>query len=732
MKILLVLSVFALCAKHVLGQNNIQLEGWIYNAETGAHVSDVNIQIVERGFMTTSDEVGYFYLENVPEGNYEIRFEHIAFEKQQSKNIHVNKDMTHQLSIFLVPKPIEGQTILVYAPREKYTTGMSGLTTTIEKEQIVRYEQLGIEKLLNQIAGLQVESSLTGGGETTVRIHGSQASQVLVLLDGQRLNNPQTGTVDLSIIPLDQLERVEVIPHGNSALFGGNAFAGVLQFFSRHNNSEKTLSLKVRYGSFNSANGRISTNLDMGSFTVLANYLQDYSRQNFSYDYQGHNYQRENAWYRNRKALAKLGVKKGFYSGSLLVNTRMGKRGLPSANFNEQAHFDSRLDESYSTFHSNQRFFWNPKQFTQIIAGINEIQQTFNNEKDISPFRIYKIKNINRTLEGRAEHHYSSPSSYNLIFGYQHLTEYLNQKNLLHQSGGLGQKERKIQAVYSGFDWQLPMLKTLFQSLKVNAALRYENYFKKQEDWYPLAGIFLQPRGLTTVSLSSIYSRSIRYPDFNSLFWKGDARSQGNPELLPEQNKSWNVQLGYRPGSGILPQVQLRYYRESISDLIFWHRGVNGIWEPRNLLYARKNGMDAELSKSFLGQALGLQTAYNYNNATNLSNEPTTDGKKIIFIPQHTFNSTLDFRYKHWFLQLLYRYVSERETVAFNSKGSQLAAYQVLDLSLQRSIEIRKYRIHSDLTIKNVLSEDYQLLFGYPMPGIEVLFSLELKWDFSK
>ena len=127
--------------------------------------------------------------------------------------------------------------------------------------------------------------------------------------------------------------------------------------------------------------------------------------------------------------------------------------------------------------------------------------------------------------------------------------------------------------------------------------------------------------------------KSIRYPDFNSLFWKGDARSRGNPELWLERNKAWNFQIAFRPANSFIPRIQLRHYRESISDLIFWHRAVNGFWEPRNLYLAKKNGFDLELSKSLRSGTIDLQTAYNFNDATNLSGEPTTDGKRIIFIP---------------------------------------------------------------------------------------------------
>ncbi|NIT57820.1 MAG: TonB-dependent receptor plug domain-containing protein, partial [Aliifodinibius sp.] len=99
-------------------------------------------------------------------------------------------------------------------------------------------------QLLHQVAGVQIESVSGGAGRSIIRIHGSSANQVLVLLDGQRLNNPQTGEVDLSEIPLEQIERIEVVRQGNTAIFGGNAFGGVISFKSRRVENQNNFSLR--------------------------------------------------------------------------------------------------------------------------------------------------------------------------------------------------------------------------------------------------------------------------------------------------------------------------------------------------------------------------------------------------------------------------------------------------------------------------------------------------------
>ena len=65
------------------------------------------------------------------------------------------------------------------------------------------------------------------GQFSTVSIRGSSAEQVLVLLDGVRLNTGGGGSVDFSTIPLDSIERIEVIRGGGTTLYGSDAIGGV-------------------------------------------------------------------------------------------------------------------------------------------------------------------------------------------------------------------------------------------------------------------------------------------------------------------------------------------------------------------------------------------------------------------------------------------------------------------------------------------------------------------------
>ncbi|MGH7290574.1 MAG: TonB-dependent receptor, partial [Myxococcota bacterium] len=90
-----------------------------------------------------------------------------------------------------------------------------------------------VEEVLEQTPGVRVRRFGGLGSYSTASIRGSKSEQVLVLLDGVRLNSAERGAVDLSTIPLRQVERIEVTRGGGAARFGTGAEGGVISITTR-------------------------------------------------------------------------------------------------------------------------------------------------------------------------------------------------------------------------------------------------------------------------------------------------------------------------------------------------------------------------------------------------------------------------------------------------------------------------------------------------------------------
>lgn len=131
-----------------------------------------------------------------------------------------------------------------------------------------------------------------GGGGTTAALHALQSKYTLVLLDGHRMAPSTLGTVqgggfavNLESIPLDAIERIEILTDGASALYGSDAIAGVVNFITKKNKTDGNVFVNyqspqkpgAKSVSFGVSKG--FGNLDTDGFNVLASYSHDHQQK---------------------------------------------------------------------------------------------------------------------------------------------------------------------------------------------------------------------------------------------------------------------------------------------------------------------------------------------------------------------------------------------------------------------------------------------------------------------
>ncbi len=105
-------------------------------------------------------------------------------------------------------------------------------------------------EILSETLGVDV-TNLGGEGQlSTLSIRGSSAEQVAVFVDGVRLNSSTFGAVDFSTIPLDAIERIEVIRGATSARFGTDAIGGVINIVTKEAHDKRSIDVKLTGGSF--------------------------------------------------------------------------------------------------------------------------------------------------------------------------------------------------------------------------------------------------------------------------------------------------------------------------------------------------------------------------------------------------------------------------------------------------------------------------------------------------
>ena len=144
--------------------------------------------------------------------------------------------------------------VVVTASREaEESNQVPAHMTVIDAGQIETSNARNVPELLEITAGLHVSDIAGNGRNYQVDLRGfgdSAGANTLVLVDGRRINQPDLSYVDWSLIPLERVERIEILRGGRgSALYGDNASGGVINILTREGRANQA-SLKAAYGSY--------------------------------------------------------------------------------------------------------------------------------------------------------------------------------------------------------------------------------------------------------------------------------------------------------------------------------------------------------------------------------------------------------------------------------------------------------------------------------------------------
>lgn len=106
-------------------------------------------------------------------------------------------------------------------------------TSVFDRSDIERLQATSVDQLLRRVPGVNVVNTGGPGKNTTISIRGAGSNQVLVMIDGVRIGSATTGDTALQNLPLEQIERIEVVRGPRSSLYGSDAIGGVIQIFTR-------------------------------------------------------------------------------------------------------------------------------------------------------------------------------------------------------------------------------------------------------------------------------------------------------------------------------------------------------------------------------------------------------------------------------------------------------------------------------------------------------------------
>ena len=205
-----------------------ELSGRVLEAGTSEPIEDARVEAGSSGVAWT-DASGSFVLRSADDGRVVVRVSRSGYADLERDIVLENGRVT-VVTFALEPEPIEiGALEVVAEPR-------AGGGYVIPRAAIVDANARTLGELIRTVPGVVVSSSGTG---ERVSIRGSGADAVLVLVDGAPVNDPLTGEADLSLLALEDVESVRVIPGAHTARYGPRAEGGVVIIESRRSSDAR-------------------------------------------------------------------------------------------------------------------------------------------------------------------------------------------------------------------------------------------------------------------------------------------------------------------------------------------------------------------------------------------------------------------------------------------------------------------------------------------------------------
>lgn len=244
------------------GQNKLLiLRGKVEDWER-APVKKAIVLIPEIEKSSETDESGNFEITQIPPGKYHIEVYAEGFMDYSSEPFDLESNKSNYQIVLI--KEIAREIVVTATRTQKLYAETPVKTEIITFEDIKKRAAVSLADTLYQTTGVRVENDCQNCNFTQVRINGMQGKYTQILIDSSPVVSAMTGVYGLEQIPAAMLERIEIVKGGGSALYGGNAVAGVINVLTKEPQENKT-TLKLHQESIS---GKPFTNLGFHSSLV--------------------------------------------------------------------------------------------------------------------------------------------------------------------------------------------------------------------------------------------------------------------------------------------------------------------------------------------------------------------------------------------------------------------------------------------------------------------------------
>jgi len=579
-----------------------------------------------------------------------------------------------------------GQQVIT-ASRTGHSPVSIASSSLITRDEIERQQAGSVPELLQRLAGVSVTSNGGRGKSTSVSIRGTSDKHVLVLIDGVRVGSATSGSAALQSIPVEQIERIEIVRGPRSSLYGSEAMGGVIQIFTRRGGAEGFKPyFSVGAGSRSSYSGSagVAGSHGNGWFNLgVASESTDGINARAYRSRYPNSYEPDADGYRELSAQLRAGYR---FDGGLELDGSW----LQSENhsdFDSPSGRDAYSDGSLQAISGRARFsplaFWD----VTLQAGHSEdLDDRFQDGAFYSRFDTRRD-----SLSWQNDFNFGEAQVLSLGMDYK--------KDRVDSSDDYAEDSRYNKGYFVQYQ-------AAFGRHGVQAGLRRDkDEFFGSHDTGSLGYSFDLSNALT---LTAAYGTAYRAPTFNDLYYPFDGYNFGNPNLQPEESESYEIGIRGSHGWG---EWSINAYENQIQDLIVW--GAS----PENVNVARIRGIETSVATVLAGWDVNANLTFM---------DPQDRSKKYHgHLLQHRakrqFNLDLDRQFGAVGLGASLYAASERFDKANNFESTRMPGYALVDLRSEYRFD-EAWRLQVKLS--NLFDRDYETIQTYEQPGRAVYFTV--------
>ena len=650
-------------------------------------IEEINSNLEEKNW-AMSDENGVFII-NV-QSNSQLSFERIGY-----KDNVIELSKIEGKSIVMLNKNISLEQVDVYGSnKDEYLKNSTSLNS------LGSFSRGGS---LNQVPSLEMRTYGGYAGVTSASFDGGFARHTKVLFNGVDLTDAMNGQVDLSTFPSFALKSVNYKLNSGTK-YGSGSIDGSLNI--NNNVTENNVFYSVGDFGFTQYGANYSINRSTSKRNIMfgkTSYDGDYK---FEDSVSGEEVERLN----NNLDQFFLAIDRQFIVRDDFIfnmftlkteNTRgvAGSTSFPS-------YSATRTDDFELFALSFNKFF--DKGSVNVSMNRSNNNQIYDDSNGSFPtLSEHDLEYSSFIVKGK----YSINSSLNYEASFKEKTERVDSTDL---------SRRELKTTSYAIDGNYVNIE---KDYKLSPSLRFDSRENSKKSTFNLGFEALNQfnRSNNSFDFNLDLGSSFQFPTMNDLFWPDGLYSGGNPDLKPEESEYFAFSMSNQSALG---KIKITASIKDYENLILWQPNEDFKYIPINVSSAERTSYNIEYLKEFSN----LQMQLSYNVYESLDKDID---EKLLYVPDNSASLLMVYRQNDTTsYSLNYKLTGNRILQYQSSFADQVndESYALVSLGISNLFNLQgRNVVMFNLTVDNLLDEEYISTIGYPEPGRSVNFTLEYK-----